>query len=158
MESDNPQGWPLEDQACFPWQCGDRTAHEGALALFSWASAPLVRGGCGPLRGGLDACLQEAQGSVRYKSSLWMVVSPEDADALSPEPTGPSGKLVCEAPLSQGDVVLEGWGACPVTSRGKRGVFGPGHRGRTCDKGQRQGGVPNCPPHPQPAHVTTSDL
>lgn len=53
---------------------------------------------------------------IRYKSSLWMVVSPEDADALSPELTGPSGKLACEAPLSQGDVVLEGWGACPVTS------------------------------------------
>ena len=140
----------------------------GELSLAAWGprcsrrgSSALPLGQCPAGVAESDACLRrrgwcpcgegaqgsEAQGSVQYKSLLWVVVSPEDADALSPELTGPSGKLACEAPFNQGDMVLEGWGGgCPVTSRGKRGMFGPGHRGRVCGRGQRRGGAPNCPP------------
>ena len=77
-----------------------------------------------PLRGGLDTHLPEAQGSVCYKSSLWVVMSPEDADALSPDPTGSNGKLTCEAPSGQDDVVLEVRGGLScVLTRDKRGIW-----------------------------------
>ena len=103
----------------------------GELSLAAWGprcsrrgSSALPLGQCPAGMAESDACLRrrgwcpcgegaqgsEAQGSVQYKSLLWVVVSPEDADALSPELTGPSGKLACEAPFNQGDMVLEGWG------------------------------------------------
>lgn len=102
----------------------------------------------------------EAQGSVQYKSLLWVVVSPEDADALSPELTGPSGKLACEAPLNQGDMVLEGWGgglSCDLT-REKRGVWTRTQRKGVWQRAETRRCPKLPPPQLQPARVANSDL